>query len=369
MNTKTEATITTPGSFDDADQEALVLSEAAQLLNRATEPESSITAVLRLLSQLVGLNRGRVVLPRSSDGHLAIHYAYGLRAEEKERGVYAPGEGITGQVMATGRVCVVQDIDSESDFLFRAVDRATLPPETVCFIAVPILRDNEPVGVLGFHRLRNRPRAFQADIRLLRIIAAMIGQTLRIDELIRQRTQHLEDQNRALRSALERQTTRHGIVGESRAIREALDQATQVAGSDATVMLSGESGTGKEKFARLIHSHSARASAPFVCINCAAIPEQLLEAEIFGNERGAFTGAVRSRSGKAEAAHGGTLFLDEIGDMSQDLQVKLLRLLQERTVQRVGGDRDIHVDIRVITATHKDLQEAVNQGTFRLDLY
>lgn len=348
--------------------ESMVLLEAVQVLGRSLEPESTIPAVLRLLSQLVGLNRGRVVLPEE-DGSLRIHYAYGLRPEEKARGVYAAGEGITGHVMNTGRVCVVQDVDAEPAFLFRAVDRPTLPQGTVSFVAVPILTDKEPVGVLACHRIRNRNRAFEADIHLLRIIASMIGQTLRIHTLLRERTEYLEHQNQELRSALERQTVQHGILGTSPMLQEALDEATRVAGSDATVMLLGESGTGKEKFARMIHTHSHRHDGPFVCINCGAIPEHLLEAELFGHERGAFTGAVRTRAGKAEAADGGTLFLDEIGDMSLDLQTKLLRLLQERSVQRVGGDRDIPVDIRVITATHKDLQDAVNQGRFRLDLF
>ena len=354
---------------NDPDQDALILSEAADLLGRSLEASITIPGVLRLLSQLVGLNRGRVVLPDATGSKLSIQYAYGLRDREREQGIYNLGEGITGYVMQTGRVCVVEDIDREPEFRFRAVERATLPSEVVSFVAVPIMLDDQPAGVLGCHRIRNRPRAFQADIHLLRIVAAMIGQALRIGTLIDQRTQHLEQQNEALRSALERQSFKHGILGESPVLLEALEEATQVAASDATVMLRGESGTGKEKFARMIHAYSPRVDKPFVCINCAAIPEQLLEAELFGHEKGAFTGAVRSRAGKAEAANGGTLFLDEIGDMSLDLQSKLLRLLQERCVQRIGGNQDIHVDIRVITASHKDLQQGVNQGTFRLDLY
>jgi len=355
---------------DAPNQEALLLSEAASLLSRSLDPDTNIPAVLRLLSQLVGLNRGRVVLPDDSDDScLRIRYAYGLRPEERTRGTYRLGEGITGRVMQSAGPCIVQDVDSDADYLFRAVDRPTLPDETVCFIAVPIMLDGTAMGVLGCHRLRNRPRPFEADIHLLRILAAMIGQTLRIQTLIRQHTAWLEDRNQSLRSALQRHGGQHGVLGESPMLREALDEAIQIAGSDATVMLLGESGTGKEKFARLIHTHSGRHEKPFICINCAAIPAQLLEAELFGHERGAFTGAVRGRAGKVEMAQGGTLFLDEIGDLGLELQAKLLRLLQERTVQRVGGDRDIPVDIRVITATHQDLQVAVNEGRFRLDLF
>ncbi|MCH4811152.1 sigma-54-dependent Fis family transcriptional regulator [Vreelandella neptunia] len=353
----------------DINQDTLILSEAAHFLGSSLEADTTIPAVLRSLSQLAGLNRGRVVLPDADNQMLRIAYAYGLQPFEKARGIYRRGEGITGSVMEAGRVCVVQNIDEEDNFLFRAVTRDVLPNDVVAFIAVPILLDEMPVGVLACHRLRNRPRGIQTDLHLLRIIAAMIGQMLRIKELIRQRTERLENQNSALRSALERHKVQDQLLGSSSKLKQALDEAIQVANSDATIMLQGESGTGKERFARLIHAHSSRAKNPFVCINCAAIPEHLLEAELFGHEKGAFTGAIRSRAGKVEAANGGTLFLDEIGDMPLELQTKMLRLLQERSLQRVGGDQEIPVDIRVLTATHMDLQQAVNNGEFRLDLF
>jgi Nif-specific regulatory protein len=358
-----------PGPKTDTDQDRLVISEAAQLLSRSVAPEVSIRSVLRLVSELVGLNRGRVLLRRDADDHLSIQYSYGLRREEREKGIYAPSEGVTGKVMSTGQVCVVQDIDQEPGFLFRAVPRQTLPPETVCFIALPIFNDDEPIGVLGFHRLRDRPRSFQDDISLGRVLASLIGQTIRIDTLIRERTGHLEAQNEALRSALARSDLGEGLLGESAAFEQTRDEAIRIASTDATVLLSGETGTGKEKFARLIHHHSQRKRGPLVSVNCAAIPEHLLESEIFGHERGAFTGADRTRPGMAEAADGGSLFLDEIGDMPLDLQSKVLRLLQEHKVQRVGGTKEIPVDIRVITATHQNLQQAVNESRFRADLY
>ena len=356
-------------STGDTDQDRLVISEAARLLSRSVEPAISIRAVLRLVSELVGLNRGRVLVPREEDGHLCIRHSYGLRHSEREQGIYAPGEGVTGKVMSTGQVGIVQDIDAEPGFLFRAVPRKTLPQETVCFLALPIFNDDEPIGVLGFHRLRDRPRSFQDDVNLGRVIAALIGQTLRIDALIRERTGQLEQQNRALRSALARSDLGQGLIGESPQFEATKEEAIRVAGTNATVMLSGETGTGKEKFTRLIHQHSHRKDGPLVSVNCAAIPEHLLEAEIFGSERGAFTGADRTRPGMAEAADGGTLFLDEIGDMTLELQAKVLRLLQEHKVQRIGSTREIPVDIRVITATHRDLQQAVNEGSFRADLY
>ncbi|WP_339799304.1 sigma 54-interacting transcriptional regulator [uncultured Marinobacter sp.] len=354
---------------DDLELESLLLAQAAQLFGSSLDLSATIPAVLRLMSQLVGLNRGRVVVPDGDGQALRIRYAYGLTEDERRRGVYAPGEGVTGQVMASGRVSVVQNVDDEGGYLFRAVDRQTLPEGTVCFIAMPIVMDGDVLGVLACHRLRDRPRPFRADLHLLQILAAMFGQALRIQELVARRTEQLEEQNQALRSALAEEVGAHGVIGNSVALRHALEQALRIAPADATVMLQGESGTGKERFARLIHDRSPRHREPFICINCAAIPENLLEAELFGHEKGAFTGAVRARIGKVELADGGTLFLDEIGDMNLELQAKLLRLLQEKTLQRVGGDRDIPVNLRVITATHQDLQRQVNEGRFRLDLF
>lgn len=266
-------------------------------------------------------------------------------------------------------MAVVQDIDNESQYLARAVDRKRLPPETVAYVAVPIIWDDQTVGVLTTHRLRNRPRPFQADLQILKIIASMIGQMLRINELVRERTAHLEQEKLSLISAYSSPCQSFRIIGNSPALKIVIDQAIKVAASSATIMLTSESGTGKERFALMLHQMSGRRDKAFICINCAAIPENLLEAELFGYEKGAFTGASKKKQGKIELAHHGTLFLDEIGDMSFDLQAKLLRLLQERSFQRVGGTVDIEVDIRVITATHIDLNQAVKDKKFRLDLY
>lgn len=353
----------------DNSQDWLVISEAARMLSRAGDPGPAIRGVLRLVSELVGLNRGRVLLPRESDGYLSIHYSYGLRRAEREQGIYAPGEGVTGRIMETGQAHIVQDVDTEPGFLFRAVSRDTLPQQTVCFLGLPIQHDDDTIGVIGFHRLRDRPRAFDDDMQLAGVIAALVGQTIRIDSLVHERTRQLEQKNHALSSALARNDVEDSLLGVSPAFQKLREEAVKFAETDVTIMLSGETGTGKEKFAQLIHRHSPRATGPLISVNSAAIPEHLLEAEIFGYERGAFTGADRTRPGLAEAADGGTLFLDEIGDMSPDLQSKLLRLLQDHEIQRLGSTKKIPVDIRIITATHKNLQQAVNEGKFRSDLY
>ncbi|MFA6310045.1 MAG: sigma 54-interacting transcriptional regulator [Sterolibacterium sp.] len=355
-----------------AEQEALLIRESIRLLARSFEPAPAIREMLHLLSELLGLNRGRVILPDAERGDLAIRHAYGLTREEMRRGRYAPGEGVTGRVMQSGEVLIVQDIDAEPRYLARAVPRATLPQEVVSFIALPIEIDRRVAGVLGVHRLRSRQRALADDIQVLKTIAELIGQVLKLSRLIEERTATLEQENRSLKAALESRSPARGswgIVGESPLLLGALRQIEQVAASDASVLLLGESGTGKELFARALHLQSPRRDAPFVKVNCAAIPESLFEAELFGHEKGAYTGATQGRPGRFEQAHGGTLFLDEIGDLPLPVQVKLLRVLQERVVERLGSHKEIAVDARIVTATHQDLQQLVGAGRFRLDLF
>jgi Nif-specific regulatory protein len=365
----------TPADENLTAQEALLIRECIRLTGRSLEPERVIREMLHLLSELLGLNRGRVVMPDAESGQLVIRHTYGLTREEMARGRYAPGEGITGRCMATGETLIVQDIDAEPAYLARAVSRATLPQETVSYIVLPLEIDGRVAGVLGVHRLRQRPRPLAADMAILRTVATLIAQVLKVNRLVAERTAKLEGENRRLREALAQSQAlpgglaAHGIVGTSPVLVRALRQVEQVAGSDATVLLLGESGTGKELFAQALHRMSARAARPFIKINCAAIPDTLFEAELFGHEKGAFTGAQQARPGRFEQADGGTLFLDEIGDLPPNLQVKLLRVLQERVVERVGGRREIPVDVRIVAATHHDLQARVAEGRFRADLF
>lgn len=351
------------------ESELLVVQEAAKLITRFAEPEESIRGILRLLSQILGLNRGRVLLPNVENGTLEISYAYGLTNEEAERGRYSIGEGVTGKVYQTAQIALIQDIDEEPTYLARAVDRATLPSEVVAYIALPIIADKTPIGVLAVHRLRQRERAFERDLALLQIMSTFIAQVLKISELVSERTAHLVSENLLLKNKLESHGARYGIMGHSPALQQAIQQALQVADTNTNVLLLGESGTGKERFARMQHLASSRSDGPFVSINCAAIPASLIESELFGHEKGSFTGATGMKKGKIELANGGTLFLDEIGDMDMDLQAKLLKVLEYRVIQRVGGNKDIPVDVRILAATHKNLQEEVNQNRFRLDLF
>ncbi|MGV8893906.1 MAG: sigma-54 interaction domain-containing protein [Burkholderiaceae bacterium] len=354
------------------EQEQLLLRESIRMLSCGQEPDKAIREMLHLLSELLGLNRGRVVLYDKETDELAISISYGLTQAEIKRGRYHVGEGITGRVMHTGETLIIQDIDNEPAYLARAIDRYALPSGTVSFIALPIMVDQKIKGVLGVHRLRSRQRPLGADLYILHTLSELMGQIFKINTLIEERTTSLKAENSSLKEALRQRSqvkSTWGIIGESPQLILALDQLEQVAASEATVMLLGESGTGKELFASALHQQSPRRDHPFVKVNCAAIPETLFEAELFGHEKGAFTGANQQRIGRFEQANGGTLFLDEIGDLPLPVQVKLLRILQEHVVERLGGRSEIPVDVRIVAATHHDLTALVRDGRFRLDLY
>ncbi|WP_066706069.1 sigma 54-interacting transcriptional regulator [Curvibacter delicatus] len=365
-----------PGATPEAQwraQELLLMREVMRLIGKSLAPGVVLREMLHLMSELLGLNRGRIVLldAEAPDGlgMACICHAYGLTRAEVARGVYAVGEGVTGRVLATGQPILVQDIDAEPLFLARCVARAQLPPDTVAFMALPIEVNHHTVGVLACHRIRSRRRHLNDDMALLQILATLAGQILQLHGLLQEKTRELETRNALLTHALDAAAVRYGIIGSSSALLQALHELERVAPSQAGVLLLGESGTGKELFARALHLSSPRRDAPFIKVNCAAIPDSLLESELFGYERGAFTGAASARAGWFEQADGGTIFLDEIGDMPLAMQTKLLRTLQEGTVVRLGGKREVKVDVRLVTATHRDLEAEVARGRFRQDLY
>lgn len=350
-------------------QEMLLLQQVTGLMGKDLTSDTVLNEMLHLLSELLGLNRGRIVLFDEASEHARIRYAYGLTREEIKRGVYAPDEGITGRVLARGQLIIVQDIDKEPSFLGRVVERAKLPPGPVSYIALPIMIGQKVIGVLATHRIRMRVRPLTDDISILRILATMVGQILHLRAYIREKTEALEIRNQQLVRALETRTNRYGIVGSSPQLLQAISELERVSNSTASVLLLGESGTGKELFARALHLASPRQDKPFIKINCAAIPDTLFESELFGYERGAFTGANTAREGWFEQADGGTIFLDEIGELPLSMQTKLLRTLQEGTITRLGGKREIKVDVRLVAATNRDLAGEVSQGVFRQDLY
>jgi len=279
-------------------QELLLLSHVMRDLGSSLSGERVLREMLHLMSELLGLNRGRIVLAEAegpAPPASAIRHAYGLTRDEIGRGRYGPGEGVTGRVLGTGQPAIVQDVDAEPAFLFRAVPRDRLPPETVAFIALPIEVERRTIGVLACHRIRSRRRQLADDVVILKILATLAGQVLQLQRLVATATRGLEQRNAQLARALESAAARYGIVGTSPPLLRALGELERVSSATASVLLLGDSGTGKELFARALHLASPRRDAPFIKVNCAAIPSELLESELFGHERGAFTGAVNSR--------------------------------------------------------------------------
>ena len=350
-------------------QEMLLFEQVMSLVGKSLSPEVVLREMLHLLSELLGLNRGRVVLRDEGSETARIHYAYGMTRQEMARGVYQPGDGVTGRVLATGQLTIVQDIDQEPRFLLRTVRREDLPSGPVSFIAMPIKIDRQTVGVMACHRIRSRMRTLSDDLTVLRILSTLAGQLLQLQQSLLAKTKVLEQRNEILTKALQAEATRYGIVGTAPSLLKAISELERVSDATASVLLMGESGTGKELFARALHLASPRRDKPFIKINCAAIPDTLFESELFGHERGAFTGAATARAGWFEQANAGSIFLDEIGEMPLAMQTKLLRTLQEGTITRLGGKKEIAIDVRLVAATNRDLAHEVEVGAFRQDLY
>jgi len=241
--------------------------------------------------------------------------------------------------------------------------------DDISFICVPIKVGKEVVGALSVDRPLASEEELREDLRLLTIVASMIAQAVKLRREAQEEQERLQRENERLKAELREKFKPANIIGNSREMQVVYDQIAQVARSSTTVLIEGETGTGKELVARAIHYSSDRADKPFIAVHCGALPESMIESELFGHERGAFTGAVNERRGRFELANGGTLFLDEIGDISPTVQIKLLRVLQEQEFERVGGTETIRVNVRIIAATNKNLRELVKAGTFREDLY
>jgi len=329
--------------------------------------KEALGQVLDVLSKDLGMKRGTITL-FDRRGDLKINVAQGLTASEKSRGRYKVGEGITGKVVETGEPIVVPRISKEPMFLDRTGARDQ-GKEEISFICVPIKMNSIVLGAFSVDKLFIDDSSFEADVRLIGIIAFMIAQSIRTTELVQEERAKLHDENEKLKGELKNKYNITNIVGNSSKMHEVYNQIVQVADSKANVLIRGESGTGKELVAHAVHYNSLRADKPFIKVNVAALPEALLESELFGHEKGAFTDAHQLKIGRFERANGGTIFLDEIGDLSQLMQVKLLRVLQEKEIERVGGTETIPINVRVIAATNKNLEEAIKTNSFREDLY
>lgn len=349
--------------------ELLALHSITELIGSAVQLDSTLSRILEVLNDTLKMERATLLLYEKSTQRLTIRASCGLSAQEKLRGVYRPDEGICGQIFQSRAPFVVPDINSEPLFLNRTGARTTLKRDTVSFLGVPVLVQGTPEGVLTVDRLFGDDVSFEEDIRFLTVLATLVAQFITLHREIEKKEAKLRAENRNLKAKLHSVHGGHFIIGHSKPMQEVFSIIDKIAMSSATVLLLGESGTGKELVARAIHESGSRRNKPFIKINCAALPETLLESELFGHEKGAFTGAHATRAGRFELADGGTIFLDEIGEMPLAVQAKMLRVLQEKQFERIGGSKTFSVDVRIVAATNVSLENAVTKGNFRADLY
>lgn len=343
-----------------------ILYRISQTMAHRHEVAELLNEVLDIMENEMGLSRGTLTMRRPDTDIFEIEASRGLSEAEMKRGQYQLGEGITGRVAQTGEPALIGDITKDPNFLDRTRSRRQ---QRVAFLCVPIIHQHEVIGTMSIDRPTASKEELHRDLKFLQLVADILAEGVSgIREQIKEH-ENLMAENRRLKQRLDDLYHPHNIVGNCSSMRQVYEQIAQVAGSPATVLIRGESGTGKELVAHAIHYSSRRKNNPFVCVNCAALPENLIESELFGHEKGAFTGAMSQRIGRFELANGGTLFLDEIGDISPPVQVRLLRVLQERTFERVGGTQPIKVNVRIIAATSQNLEESIRGGGFREDLY
>ncbi len=350
-------------------KELSILFEISQILDSSLDLRNVVEPVLEVVTRSLDLVFATLTLLNRQTGEISIEAAYGLSPSQQKRGKYKLGEGITGIVIETGKPAIVPKVSEEPLFLDKTRARKGNPERELSFICVPVKIGREVIGALSVDRIASEKVPLKENARILSIVASLIAQAVRLRRTAQEERERLLEENLRLQEELRDRFRPSNIIGNSKAMQEVYQLISQVSGGDTTVLLRGESGTGKELVAHAIHYASRRAEKPFIKVNCAALPESVIESELFGHEKGAFTGAVAARKGRFELAHGGTLFLDEIGDLSPAVQIKLLRVIQEREFERVGGTATLKTDVRLITATNRDLEALMEKETFRRDLY
>jgi Nif-specific regulatory protein len=345
-----------------------ILHEISEIAGSSSDLGQALNLVMERIAGGSGILQAFLTVLNRNSKRISIEVAFGLTDEQLTRGKYRIGEGLVGEVVSSGKPVVVTHISDEPRYLNKTGSVITRKEEN-SFICVPIRAKNQVIGTFGVILEYSAARDLQDSMKLFAVLASMFARLVRshqdkIEELEKLRHQKLREQG--LYSYNDRIPS---LVGESGKIQEVYDLIAKVARTDATILIRGESGVGKELVAQAIHDQSKRRSYEMIKINCAAIPEMLIESELFGYEKGAFTGADKQRKGRFELAEKSTIFLDEIGDLSPNLQVKLLRVLQEKEFQRLGGSGTIKANVRIITATNRDLEELMLKNEFREDLY
>ena len=351
--------------------ELQVLYEISKILDETEDLKKILTPILDSIAGHSPVIRGSITLLNRDTDQINIESAFGLTDSQKRKGSYRIGEGITGKVVQSGQPVVINDIAADVRYMNKtgAENDAIEHDRRVSFVCIPIISDSETVGTLNISIVNLDDAQIEQYFKFLSVIASMIARAVKMRQELREEKERLVAENDRLKRELRERYQPANIIGKSQSMQEVFDLISQVSSSEATVLIRGESGTGKELVAQEIHYNSLRAGKPFIKVNCAALPESIIESELFGHEKGAFTGAHTLRKGRFELADKGTLFLDEIGELSPQMQVKLLRAIQEQEFERVGGIKTIRVDVRIITATNRNLEEEIAKGTFREDLY
>jgi len=361
-------------SISRANSALIGIYEISKALTRPARLELALSRVINLLASFLEMNNGLIALLDEEDETTTVVGAGWSEATAKEYFERVPEQAV-GQIVVSGMPLVVRNI-AESPLFTDWGDFGTAG-EPRAFVGVPIKGESRTVGTIMIERRlgHSSPHSLDDDVRFLTMVANLVGQAVAVQTLVARDRERLMTEHHRLEKEMEQQRTdakQEGIswiIGESPALREVVGKIQQVARCNLPVLLCGESGTGKELFARAIHEYSPRKDKPYIRLNCAALSESVLESELFGHERGAFTGAIGMRKGRFEMADGGTLFLDEITEISAAFQAKLLRVLQEGEFERVGGSRTLKVDVRMVAATNRNLESAVLSGDFRSDLY
>lgn len=350
--------------------ELKLLFEISQMLERSLDLGSVMPPVLDRLASRFGMTRGSVSLQNRKTKAIITQFTYGMKDDGKSGCFILRAQPYIRDVFASGKPLVLPNIREDPLFedckiLYgRAVDGAA-----VSFLCAPIIMGDSVVGAISMEKLAPSTKLLDSDLRLLQLIGSVIARAVELRHQAQERLDLLQQENEQLQEHISNHFKPGNMVGNSGPMRMVYRHIEQVAPSNTTILLRGESGTGKELAAHAIHQSSNRRNAAFVKFNCAALPESIIESELFGHEKGAFTGALSMRKGRFEIAHGGTIFLDEIGDISPSSQVKLLRVLQEKTIERVGSHEPIQCDVRVIAATSRNLESMMVEQKFREDLY
>jgi Nif-specific regulatory protein len=340
-------------------------------ISSSLTPGEDLKELLPVLMETMGkdmdIDRGMVTILNRKTSEIKISVSYGMSDEEKAKGIYQLGEGITGTVVETGKPIVIDNINDDARFLNRTgINRKD---RKITFLCVPVTTSNEVIGSLSVDKVYEDKNHIEDDLKILTIITTMISRAVRLHQAIHEEQMSLVAENQRLQASLARKYHPKNIIGNSSIMRNMYDLINKISQTNSTVLVFGESGAGKELVAKAIHFSGIRSSEPFVTFNCAALPESLIESELFGHGKGAFTGAIANKDGKFQIADKGTIFLDEVGELSLAAQSKLLRVLQEREIEKIGVNETIAVDVRVIAATNRDLLKLVEEGSFRLDLY